>query len=129
MNPQSIFLIVAALGLTPIAFSYGYAPTVSLDYLFAIDATPVNVSHIFRAVMGLYLALVLFWLSGAMIQKYRLPALYSLVIFMLGLAAGRVLSLVVDGMPHWLLIVYLVLEVGFGVVGIKMIRNEQSKMA
>ena len=64
-----------------------------------------------------------------MIQKYRLPALYSLVIFMLGLAAGRVLSLVVDGMPHWLLIVYLVLEVGFGVVGIKMIRNEQSKMA
>lgn len=129
MNPQSIFLIVAALGLTPIALSYGYAPTVSLDYLFTIDATPVNVSHIFRAVMGLYLALVLFWLSGAMIQKYRLPALYSLVIFMLGLAAGRVLSLVVDGMPHWLLIVYLVLEVGFGVVGIKMIRNEQSKMA
>ncbi|GMM88787.1 DUF4345 domain-containing protein [Vibrio fortis] len=129
MNPQSIFLIVAALGLTPIALSYGYAPIVSLDYLFAIDATPVNVSHIFRAVMGLYLALVLFWLSGAMIQKYRLPALYSLVIFMLGLAAGRVLSLVVDGIPHWLLIVYLVLEVGFGMVGIKMIRNEQSKMA
>ncbi len=129
MNPQSIFLIVAALGPTPIALSYGYAPTVSLDYLFAIDATPVNVSHIFRAVMGLYLALVLFWLSGAIIQKHRLPALYSLVIFMLGLAAGRVLSLVVDGMPHWLLIVYLVLEVGFGVVGIKMIRNEQSKMA
>lgn len=126
MNPQSIFLIVAALGLTPIALSYGYAPIVSLDYLFAIDATPVNVSHIFRAVMGLYLALVLFWLSGAMIQKYRLPALYSLVIFMLGLAAGRVLSLVVDGIPHWLLIVYLVLEVGFGMVGIKMIRNEQS---
>lgn len=129
MNPQSIFLIVAAFGLTPIALSYGYAPIVSLDYLFAIDATPVNVSHIFRAVMGLYLALVLFWLSGAMIQKYRLPALYSLVIFMLGLAAGRVLSLVVDGIPHWLLIVYLVLEVGFGMVGIKMIRNEQSKMA
>ena len=129
MNPQSIFLIVAAFGLTPIALSYGYAPIVSLDYLFAIDATPVNVSHIFRAVMGLYLALVLFWLSGAMIQKHRLPALYSLVIFMLGLAAGRVLSLVVDGIPHWLLIVYLVLEVGFGMVGIKMIRNEQSKMA
>lgn len=129
MNPQSIFLIVASFGLTPIALSYGYAPIVSLDYLFAIDATPVNVSHIFRAVMGLYLALVLFWLSGAMIQKYRLPALYSLVIFMLGLAAGRVLSLVVDGIPHWLLIVYLVLEVGFGMVGIKMIRNEQSKMA
>jgi hypothetical protein len=110
MNPQSIFLIVAAIGLTPIALSYGYAPTISLDYLFAVNATPVNVSHIFRAVMGLYLALVLFWLSGAMIQKYRLLALYSLVIFMLGLAAGRVFSLVVDGMPHWLLVVYLVLR-------------------
>ncbi|MCG9630644.1 DUF4345 domain-containing protein [Vibrio sp. Isolate30] len=129
MNPQSIFLIVAALGLTPIALSYGYAPTVSLDYLFAIDATPTNVSHIFRAVMGLYLALVLFWLAGAMIQKYRLPALYSLVIFMLGLAAGRVFSLVVDGMPHWLLVVYLGLEIGFGLVGIKMVMNEQSNNA
>ncbi|MFA0251714.1 DUF4345 domain-containing protein [Vibrio sp. 10N.261.45.A4] len=124
MKPQSIFLFVAVLGLTPIALSYGYAPVVSLDYLFGIDASPINVTHIFRAVMGLYLALALFWIVGALLKKYRLP---SLVVFMLGLAAGRVISLLIDGMPHWLLVVYLLLELGFGLVGIKMVHKEQSE--
>ncbi|OEF87676.1 DUF4345 domain-containing protein [Vibrio splendidus] len=127
MKPQSVFLFVSVLGLTPIALSYGYAPVVSLDYLFGIDASPINVTHIFRAVMGLYLALALFWIAGALLKKYRLPVLYSLVVFMLGLAAGRVISLVIDGMPHWLLVVYLLLELGFGLVGIKMVHKEQSE--
>ncbi|KZY60972.1 hypothetical protein A3742_03505 [Oleiphilus sp. HI0071] len=129
MSPQSIFLIVAVIGLTPIALSYGYAPATSLDFLFGIDAGSVNVTHIFRAVMGLYMALALFWAAGALNQKYRLPALYSLVVFMIGLAAGRALSLLLDGMPHWLLFVYLLLELGFGLVGIKMIHKEQSETA
>ena len=127
MKPQSIFLLVSVVGLTPIALSYGYAPVISLNYLFEIDASPNNVTHIFRAVMGLYLALALFWVLGALFKKYRLPALYSLVVFMLGLAAGRVISLVLDGMPHWLLFVYLVSELGFGLVGLKMIHKEQSE--
>jgi hypothetical protein len=42
---------------------------------------------------------------------------------MLGLAAGRILSLVVDGIPHWLLVVYLVLELVFGVLGILLIKK------
>ncbi|MFH0270711.1 DUF4345 domain-containing protein [Vibrio jasicida] len=125
MKIQSIFLLLAAAGLTPIALSYGFSPVDSLSFLFGIDASSVNVSHIFRAVMGLYLALAMFWVMGAMSIKYRLPALYSLVIFMWGLAMGRLLSLLVDGMPHWLLVVYLFLEFGFGLVGLKMIRKEE----
>lgn len=125
MKIQSIFLLLAAAGLTPIALSYGFSPVDSLSFLFGIDASSVNVSHIFRAVMGLYLALAMFWVMGAMSAKYRLPALYSLVIFMWGLAMGRLLSLLVDGMPHWLLVVYLFLEFGFGLVGLKMIKKEE----
>ena len=129
MKLQSVFLIVAACGLTPIALSYGLNPVISLQYLFNIDATPTNISHIFRAVMGLYFALVIFWLLGAFTKKYKLHALYSLVVFMLGLAAGRTISLVVDGMPHWLLVVYLVLELGFGVIGWKMVLKEKMETA
>ena len=128
MKPQSIFLLVAACGLTPIALSYGVAPEISLRYLFDIDATPTNVTHIFRAIMGLYMALALFWLVGAFTKKYKLHALYSLVIFMLGLAVGRVGSLIVDGIPHWLLVVYLFLELGFAIVGIKMIKQESREI-
>ena len=44
---------------------------------------------------------------------------------MFGLAAGRVVSLVVDGMPHPLLVIYLVLEVGFGAVGYYLIKHSR----
>jgi len=123
MNTQAVFLLVAAVGLTPIALSYGLMPQHSLSFLFGIDAQAVNVAHIFRAIMGLYLALVLFWIVGALKKQIALSALYSLVVFMLGLALGRLLSLVVDGMPHWLLVVYFILEVGFGLVGVYMIKK------
>ncbi|PMJ89915.1 DUF4345 domain-containing protein [Vibrio sp. 10N.261.55.A7] len=123
MKVQSVFLLLASVGLVPIALSYGLVPVTSLNFLFNIDAQPINVSHIFRAVMGLYLALVCFWVLGALREKYQLPALYSLTIFMFGLAFGRMLSLLVDGMPHWLLVVYLLLELGFGVVGFKLIKQ------
>ncbi|MDD1829646.1 DUF4345 domain-containing protein, partial [Photobacterium sp. ZSDE20] len=48
-------------------------------------------------------------------------------IFMLGLAAGRLTSIIFDGMPHWLLFIYLLLEIGFGVVALKMINLETTE--
>lgn len=129
MKTENTFLLLAAAGLTPIALSYGFQPSSSLPWLFDIDASSTNVIHIFRAIMGLYLCLVLFWILGAVTKKFHLPALYSLVVFMFGLAFGRLLSLVIDGMPHWLLIVYMVLEFGFGIVGLIMIKKaEQSAL-
>ena len=126
---QIMFLILCAVGLTPIALSYGLAPSRSLPWLFAIDADGTNTKHIFRAVMGLYLALAAFWLVGAKRADLRVPALWSLVIFMFGLAIGRLLSLVLDGLPHPLLIVYLVLELAFGIVGWKLLANIEQGVA
>ena len=123
MNIRQIFLLIAAMGLLPIALSYGLIPQKSLSYLFDISVSDPNGAHIFRAVMGLYLALVSFWIIGALKVQVRQAALYSLIVFMLGLAAGRVLSLIIDGIPHWLLVVYLVLELVFGVVGILIIKK------
>lgn len=122
MNPnnarlQSLFLLITAAGLTPIALIYGIAPEKSLPYLFGIDASGVDTRHIFKAFMGLYLALVGFWIAGALRPKLRLPALWSLFIFMVGLALGRIFSLLVDGWPSGLLMFYLFLEVSFGAMG------------
>ena len=127
MNKESILLLVAAAGLAPIALSYGASPAASLSFLYEIDASSVNVAHIFRAVMGLYFAMLLFWIAGALKEHLRIPALWSLVVFMAGLAAGRALSLMVDGMAHPLLVLFLVLEVGFAVVGYKLLNGLSSK--
>jgi hypothetical protein len=123
MNIRQGFLVLAAVGLTPIALGYGLVPSKSLEYLFGVSVQNVNGAHIFRAVMGLYLALALFWIMGAYKAHLRQAALYSLVVFMLGLAAGRLLSLAADGAPHWLLLVYLALEIGFGVVGMQLLKR------
>jgi hypothetical protein len=47
---------------------------------------------------------------------------------MLGLAAGRILSLVLDGTPHWLLVVYTGLELIFGSIAV-WLYLEQSRAA
>jgi len=121
-----VFLIFCAVGLVPIALGYGARPSDSLDALFGITVDTVNLTHIMRAIMGLYLAMVVVWIWGALDQQLTTPALVSCAVFMLGLAAGRILSFIVDGMPHWLLVVYAVLEILLGLVAIAIYRQRAS---
>ena len=121
MNLRRKFLVLTAVGLIPIALSYGVVPEASLKFLFGIQVEGTNGAHIFRAIMGLYLGLVVFWLLGAWREKLTRPALYSLTVFMFGLAGGRALSLVIDGRPHWLFLVFLALEILLGAVGVVML--------
>ena len=127
MNSSKIFLLSAAAGLTPIALSYGANPSASIPFLFGFPAEGVNVAHIFRAVMGLYLAQAMLWIAGVFKPSLTVPALWSVVVFMWGLALGRLLSLAVDGMPDMILVIYLLLEVGFGIVGCTLLRKQPPK--
>ena len=112
------FLIFCSVGLVPIALGYGAKPSVSLDVLFGITVDTTNLTHIMRAVMGLYFGMVVIWVWGAFNKQMATPALVSCAVFMVGLAAGRILSFVLDGMPHWLLIVYAALEIVLGLIAI-----------
>ena len=97
------FLIFCAVGLVPIALGYGASPSASLDMLFGITVDTTNLTHIMRAVMGLYLGMVVLWLWGAFKKQMTIPALVSCAVFMLGLAAGRILSFILDeiGRAHF----------------------------
>lgn len=123
---QKGLLLFVAVGLVPIALGYGLMPEKSMNYLFNITVSEVNLAHILRAVMGLYLALIVFWVLGAIKEQLREAAIYSMVVFMLGLAAGRLLSIIADGIPHWLLVVYLLLELFFGILGLIVLRQSKS---
>ncbi len=118
-----MFLLISAMGLIPIALSYGLIPQKSLSYLFDVSISNTNGIQIFRAVMGLYLAMVVFWIMGVIKVQFRQAALYSLIVFMFGLAAGRILSLLVDGMPNWILVVYIGLELSFGIMGVLLLNK------
>ena len=118
------FLIFCAVGLIPIAMGYGAKPSASLDALFGITVDTTNLTHILRAVMGLYFGMVVIWLWGAFKKQMTVPALVSCAVFMLGLAAGRILSFILDGMPHWLLVVYAILEIVLGLGAIAIYKEE-----
>ncbi len=117
MNARQIYLLVCAIGIVPIALSYGLFPRASLGFLFGLELPDPDGIHLFRAVMGLYLALAVFWLAGYARPALRQPAIWSAVVFMLGLAAGRILSLMIDGPGSGLLQLYLGLELVFGAAG------------
>mgnify|MGYP000494160127 CR=1 FL=1 len=117
------FLLICAIGLVPIALGYGVAPSVTLEKLFSIGVEGTNLTHIFRAVMGLYLGMIVIWVLGAFRRSLTRPALVCCAVFMLGLAFGRVLSFLVDGKPHWLLIVYALLEISFGLLALALLRK------
>ena len=121
-----VFLVFCAVGLVPIALGYGAMPSVTLDALFGINVDTTNLTHIMRAVMGLYLGMVVFWLWGAFKPAMTGPALAGCAVFMLGLAAGRILSFIIDGMPHWLLVVYAVLEIVLGLIAVMLYKAHNS---
>lgn len=123
MNYRRVYLLVVAFGIVPIALSYGLAPDASLAWLFDLRIPSPNGVHIFRAIMGLYLALAVFWFAGFLRARLRQAALWSAVVFMFGLAAGRLLSLLVDGPANWVLSAYLVIELVFGAIGASLLRQ------
>ena len=123
-----LYLLVSAVGLVPIALSYGIVPTTTLPRLFEFAVIDRDLIHIFRAVMGLYLACAIFWIVGAIVPRLTRIAILVDVLFMGGLAAGRVLSLLVDGLPSIMLIVYLVAEAVFAVLGIFLLRKPSNEV-
>lgn len=108
---QRNLLLGMAIGLVPVALSYGGMPQTTLPWLYGAEADDVPTRHFFRAIMGLYLSLIVFWLAGALRPVLRVPALWSLFVFSLGLASGRALSLAVDGWPGFVLFGYLLAEI------------------
>ena len=75
--------------------------------------------------MGLYIALSIFWIVGAFKDSLRLAALWSLTVFMTGVGLGRVLSIIIDGMPDMIFINYLTVEIIGAFSGIQIYKVSQ----
>jgi hypothetical protein len=118
LQREQLLLLFSAIGLIPIALSYGFNPQLSMSYLFNIDIESVNATHILRAVMGLYFLHLIFWLIGVFIKHLRQFAMVTLAVFMLGLAMGRAISFIIYGWPNWLLILYFTLECSLGLAAV-----------
>lgn len=107
---KKYFLILAFVTVTPIALAYGVSPDWFAMTFLGIEELDMNITHILRAIMCMYLALGLFWLYAAFNQTYRDPALVTVMVFAGGLVIGRIISYFADGQPEPILILYIGIE-------------------
>ncbi len=118
-----LYLLVSAAGLTAVALSYGVAPATVLPKLLDITVEGTDLTHVFRAIMGLYLGMIVLWVLGAFRPSLTRAAVIAEIAFMCGLAVGRVLSIVVDGMPSIALLGYTGVEIAMAAWGLLVLKK------
>lgn len=97
---QNLHLYISISVVTTAALVYGFQP----DLLFEISTQTTDESNIYKAIMGLYLCFAAFWVIGLKHSSYRKAATLSNMLFMFGLASGRLISFAIDGMPSAVLL-------------------------
>ena len=106
---KNLHLIISVLIVVPVAFVYGIIPDKALPVFLDFKVETTDLNNVFRAIMGLYLAFSCLWIIGIFKSNYWYAATLSNMLFMLGLACGRIVSLLVDGIPS---IVFFVGTIG-----------------
>lgn len=110
MTIKKYYLIFAFSVVAIIALLYGVSPQWFAQTFLDVPDLSLDIAHILRAVMCLYLALGLFWLYAAFNDIYRNIAVLTTMIFAGGLVTGRIISLFTDGQPSGILMLYVVME-------------------
>jgi hypothetical protein len=119
------FLLVAGVFLIPVALSYGVDPAATLPPFMNVTVEGTDETHIFRALMGLYLGMVAFCIIAAFTPAWQHVAVIWAVFFAYSLAIGRIISLIVDGMPSGMLLFYLAVELAVGTLGLFVLSRER----
>ncbi|WGD35835.1 DUF4345 domain-containing protein [Olleya sp. YS] len=92
---NKIHLVISVCIVVPVSLVYGFNPSSQFD----IHLNTIDEHNFFKAIMGLYLGVSVLWVLGIFKANYLKIALITNMIFMLGLGFGRLLSLVLDGVP------------------------------
>lgn len=94
---KNLHLGLSATVVFGVALIYGANPNKVLPLIFEFRVDNLELKNIFRAIMGLYIGFAIYWIIGIKKNKYWRSATVSNVIFMGGLAFGRLISTIFDG--------------------------------
>jgi hypothetical protein len=121
---KNLHLGLSSLTVIGVGLSYGVSPNNILSFFFDFKVDSVDLNNVFRAIMGLYLGLAIYWIIGIFKSEYWRNATLISVIFMGGLAFGRIISLLFDGIPSLPFSIGTVLEIVFMIWGIRNLKTE-----
>jgi len=123
-----LYLGLVAGGVGLVSLWYGLAPHTAVGSLVTLSFDNIDQVHMLRGIMGLYLGMVGFWFVSASRLEYSRAAVLSAVLFMSGLAAGRIFSMVVDGLPSAFLIGATFVEIASAAWGVVVLRNADASV-
>ncbi|WP_225318030.1 DUF4345 domain-containing protein [Flavobacterium luteum] len=119
---KNLNLIISIFIVIPVALVYGFQP----DLLFDITINSIDEANIFKAIMGLYLCFSALWIIGILKPAFWKIATVSNMVFMLGLAFGRSISILSDGMPSTLFVLGTIGELVLGIYASYLLKKQKS---
>jgi hypothetical protein len=123
MIQKELHLIISAGIVFTVALVYGFQPTL----LFDVQISSTDEHNILKSIMGLYLGFSTLWIIGILKPALWKTATISNIIFMLGLAFGRIISLFIDGIPSSVFILGTFGELILGFYGCYQIKKHNSQ--
>jgi len=94
---KNLHLGISSFVIIAVGLVYGINPHKIAPLIFDFKVESVDLSNIFRAIMGLYLGMAIYWIIGIIKPNQWKNATLINIIFMGGLAFGRIISLIIDG--------------------------------
>jgi hypothetical protein len=122
MIRKNLHLFISTLIVASIAIVYGFQP----NMVFDVTINSIDEANIFKAIMGLYLAFSLLWIFGIFQISLWKTATVSNIIFMLGLAFGRIISILLDGIPTTVFVVGTVGELVLGLFAVYQLKKQSN---
>lgn len=95
ITKQNVGLLISILIVVPVAIEYGFKP----DFQFELYPKTTDEHSFFKAIMGLYIGFSAVWFMAIVKPNFLKIAIVTNVIFMLGLGFGRIMSILIDGLP------------------------------
>jgi hypothetical protein len=119
-------LLISISIVVPTAIIYG-SPSILAKQL-DIQTDTIDLSNMLKAIMCLYLGVSIVWILGIWKAKYWKSATQLNILFMLTLAAGRVLSMAADGLPTAGYIFGVIAELAIGLFSIYQLKKYTLKL-
>ena len=115
-----IHLVISIIVVAPTAFIYAFFS----DYFLNLVPNTIDEHSFYKGVCGLYLGFAIVWAIGLFNKSQFKLALVSNMIFMLGLGLGRLVSIIIDGIPTTAYLFGLFGELVLGIYGFYVLQRQ-----
>ncbi|PKH52254.1 DUF4345 domain-containing protein [Tenacibaculum sp. Bg11-29] len=118
---KNLHLLISLLIVIPTGIIYG-SPSI-LQKQLDIQVNTIDLSNMLKANMCLYLGVSLVWILGIWKTQYWKRATELNILFMLTLATGRALSMIIDGVSSEGYIFGIIAELVLGVFSVYQLKK------